>query len=129
MASFFTRIGNALQPVGKGTLLPDGRVIYMPRRRPNDAGPEQECHRYVTPRQRVLLGWAKPLWAVILALFVTSLVAFGDRGKHLIDFGDARDVTGFVCFLVAWLLGAANFLVLINISAKVQDDQYYEAGD
>jgi hypothetical protein len=130
MRSFFTAVGNTLQPVGKDTLLPDGRVIFVPRRGPNSTLPDDGLRRYITPRQRVLLGWAKaPFFLGIPLVFLVAYLRYGSQGNRVpIDFARPGEALFVALFATVWLLAALGFLAIYRIGSRVEE-QFYEPGD
>jgi len=129
MRSLFTAIGNTLQPVGRDTLLPDGRVIFVPRRGPNSTLPDDGLQRYITPRQRVLLGWAKAPFLGIPLVFLLAYLRYGFRdGRVPIDFARPGEALFVALFAAVWLLSAFGFLAIYRIGSRVEE-QFYEPGD
>ena len=127
--SFFAGIGNALQPVGRGSLLPDGRVIFVPRRGPNSTQPDDGLQRYITPQQRVLLGWAKaPLLGIPLVLLIFFLRHGFRTGRVPIDLTRPGEALFVALFAAVWLLSALGFLLMFRIGARIEE-QFYEPGD
>jgi hypothetical protein len=127
MANIITAIGNALQPVGKDTLLPDGRLVFTPRGSANGPDPEDDAPRYITPRQRVLLGWSKLPWGLVPIFFIAFIAHNGFiGGRKKVDFTNSGDVALLIGFLTVWVLVALGFFVMFRVGSRIHNEQFYE---